>query len=208
MFSGAPQQLGQLLVPVALQVEADDRLAGGRRQRLEGGQDRLVDLTAGPGVLRGGTGLAAGQPLGHLGRQTLEREPVSAAQRHPGLVGRDRVQPGAEPGRVGQPRQPQKGRHGGLLGDVLGQRARAQQPLAQPQHARLPARQQRAECLAVAGQHGRDQVGVVAPLRRVHHVGSVAPGRSKITLARPATTTSDFDVLQARRGRREPARHL
>jgi hypothetical protein len=59
---GEIEQLGQLVVAVALQVEADDRLAGGGRQFLEGGQDRLVDLAAGPGVLRGGTGLAAGQP--------------------------------------------------------------------------------------------------------------------------------------------------
>jgi hypothetical protein len=128
-----------------------------------------VDLTAGPGVLRGGARLAAAQPLGHVERQALQPEPVPAAQRHPRLVGGDRVQPGAEPGRVGQPWQAEEGLDGGLLGDVLGQRARAHQPPAQPQDARLPARQQRTERLAVAGQDRRDQLGVSAPIA-VHRV--------------------------------------
>jgi hypothetical protein len=47
--------------------------------------------------------------------------------------------------------------------------AGAEQPPAQPQHARLPARQQRAERVAVAGQHRRDQLGIIAPVT-VHHV--------------------------------------
>jgi hypothetical protein len=135
------EQRGQLLVAVALQVEAGDHLAGGGRQLPQGGQDRAVDLAAGPGVFQGWDRLAPAQLLGHLGSQAFQREPVPAAQRHAGTVGRDRLQPGAEPGRVGQPRQPQKGGHGGFLGDVLGLGAWAEQPPAQPQHARLPARQ-------------------------------------------------------------------
>jgi hypothetical protein len=51
-----------------------------------------------------------------------------------------------------------------VLGDVLGQRTRVQQPPAQPKHVRLPARQRWAECLAVAGQDRRHQFGVVAPV--------------------------------------------
>jgi len=132
--------------------------------------------------------------LGHLGSQAFQREPVPAAQRHAGTVGRDRLQPGAEPGPVGQPRQPQKGGRGGFLGDVLGLGAWAEQPPAQPQHARLPARQQRVERLAVAGQDRRDQFGIVALLRRVHHVRSVAPGRSKVTPARPAKPYSAWTL--------------
>jgi hypothetical protein len=144
-----------------------------------------VGLVGGPGVLRGGVGVALVQPLGSVGRQALECEPVPASQPHAGQVGGDRMQPGAEPGGVGQPQQAQQGRHGGVLGDVFGLWARAQQSPAQPQYARLPARKQGAECLAVAGQDHRNQLGVVASLRSVHHVGSVAPVSSKITPARP-----------------------
>jgi len=57
----------------------------------------------------------------------------------------------------------------GYLGDVLGLGAGAEQPPAQPEHARLPARQQWAERLAVAGQDCRDQFGVIVPIS-VHHV--------------------------------------
>jgi hypothetical protein len=134
-----------------------------------------------------------------VGSQARQREPVPAAQRHPRLVGGDRVQPGAEPGGVGQPWQAEEGLDGRLLGDVLGQGAWAQQAPAQPQDARLPVHQQGAEGLAVAGQDRRDQFGVVAPLRRIHHVGSVAPGRSKITPARPPTNHIWLRRLQARR---------
>jgi hypothetical protein len=64
---------------------------------------------------------------------------VPAAQCHAGAVGSDRLQPSAEPDRVGKPRQAEEGRHGGFLGDVLGLGAGSQQPPAQPQDARLPA---------------------------------------------------------------------
>jgi SAM-dependent methyltransferase len=94
---------------------------------------------------------------------------VALAKRHAGAVGGDRVEPGAEPGRVGQPRQTQEGRHNGLLSDVLGVGAGAEQPPAQPQDARLPACQQRAERLAVAGQYRCDQFDVIASVA-VHDV--------------------------------------
>jgi hypothetical protein len=104
-----------------------------------------------------------------VGRQAFERDQAAPAQCHAGTVDSDRVEPGAEPGWVGQPRKAEEGLHGGVLGDVLGARAGAEQPLAQPQHARLPARQQWAERLAVAGQDRRDQFGVIVPIL-VHHV--------------------------------------
>jgi hypothetical protein len=79
------------------------------------------------------------------------------------------VQPGAEPGQVGQPWQAEESLHGGLLGDVVGVRAGAEQPPAQPQHARLPARKQGAERLTVAGRYRRDQFSGSAAIP-VHHV--------------------------------------
>jgi hypothetical protein len=37
-----------------------------------------------------------------------------------------------------------------------------------------------------AGQYGRDELGIIAPVRAVHHIGSVAAGRSKFTPVRPS----------------------